>query len=75
MADENGPMLEERKEAKANGAFGLEKTSQPMELRKELAVKVSKLSFRFCIIQLGKFVLCFASYNLAVLATWSRFRL
>jgi hypothetical protein len=44
MADENGPTLEERKEAKANGAFGLEKTLQPMELRKELAVKVSKLS-------------------------------
>ena len=38
------------------GPLGQRNVSQPMELRKELAVKVSKLSFKFCVIRIGKFV-------------------
>ena len=43
------------------GLFGPMEVSQPMELRKELADEAGKLSFRFSIICLGKFVSCFAS--------------
>jgi len=44
VADENGPMLEGKKELKQVGSLGQRKASPPMELGKEVAVKVGKLS-------------------------------
>ena len=38
------------------GPLGKRNVSQPMELSYELAVKVSKLSFKFCVIRIGRFV-------------------
>ena len=56
MTDANGPTLEYKEKPMQIGPLGKRNVSQPMELRKELAVKVSKLSFKFCVIRLGKFV-------------------
>ena len=57
------------------GILGKKEASQLMELWKELANEVIKLSFRFLSFKLGKFVSSFSSYNLAISARKVRVRL